>query len=81
MLRAVVTLTLLVLMSMQAQGQKKRSEALGSAERIVRDCPVCPEMVVVPDGEFMMGSAQSERGRLSNEGPQRKVTIKAFAIG
>ena len=81
MLRAVVTLTLLILMSMQAQGQKKRPEALGGAERIVRDCPVCPEMVVVPAGEFMMGSAQSERGRFSNEGPQRKVTIKAFAMG
>jgi formylglycine-generating enzyme required for sulfatase activity len=29
----------------------------------------------------MMGSPESERGRGSNEGPQRKVTIRAFAMG
>ncbi len=39
-------------------------------------------MVVAPAGEFMMGSPESERGRRSNEGPQRKVTFKEpFAIG
>lgn len=29
----------------------------------------------------MMGSPEGERGRGSNEGPQRKVTIQAFAMG
>ena len=28
-----------------------------------RDCPDCPEMVVVPAGSFMMGSPASETGR------------------
>ena len=27
-----------------------------------RDCPVCPEMVVVPAGGFKMGSPPGERG-------------------
>jgi formylglycine-generating enzyme required for sulfatase activity len=51
--------------------------------RVFRDCPiVCPEMVVVPAGEFMMGSPVSEAGRATNEGPQRKVTIvRPFAVG
>jgi len=39
-------------------------------------------MVVVPAGSFMMGSPETEVGRLANEGPQRKVTIAlAFAVG
>ena len=49
---------------------------------IFRDCPDCPEMVVVPAGEFMMGSPTDEKGRYDSEGPQRKVTIaKPFAVG
>lgn len=29
-----------------------------------RDCSTCPEMVIVPAGTFIMGSPESERGRL-----------------
>jgi formylglycine-generating enzyme required for sulfatase activity len=44
-----------------------------------KDCPECPEMVVVPAGEVMMGSRSNEEGRAGNEGPQHKVTIEQFA--
>ena len=47
-----------------------------------RDCPACPEMVVVPPGEFMMGSLESEAGRRDNEGPVHRVRIeRPFAVG
>lgn len=56
-----------------------------------RDCPDgCPEMVVVPQGSFAMGSPASKRQALNrelgeffaNEGPRKVVTIaKPFAVG
>jgi formylglycine-generating enzyme required for sulfatase activity len=46
------------------------------------ECANCPQMVVVPAGNFTMGSSEGEPGRAANEGPQRAVTIaKAFAVG
>jgi formylglycine-generating enzyme required for sulfatase activity len=44
---------------------------------VFRDCPDCEEIVVIPPGEFDMGSAEKP-----SEGPTHRVTIgKAFAIG
>ena len=49
---------------------------------VFRDCPHCPEMVVVPSGSFTMGSPRSEEGRWDDEGPQHEVTIGSpFAVG
>jgi formylglycine-generating enzyme required for sulfatase activity len=45
------------------------------------ECADCPKMVVVPAGEFMMGSPATEKGRNVNEGPQHRVAIAtAFAV-
>ncbi len=57
-----------------------------------RDCAMCPEMVVVPAGRFMMGSTDAEIRRVVSEGGERKhytdelprheVRIpQAFAVG
>ena len=47
-----------------------------------RDCPTCPEMVVVPAGSYEMGSPSSEAGRRESEGPVHRVTIaEPFAVG
>ena len=47
-----------------------------------RECAAsCPEMIVLPAGEFMMGSPPDERGRYSNEGPLHKVVFaRPFAV-
>ncbi len=47
-----------------------------------RDCERCPEMVVIPPGEFRMGARADEADRQANEAPQRAVRVaRAFAAG
>ncbi len=63
------------------------SQSKLKAGQIFRDCPACPEMVVIPAGSFMMGSPENEIGRIPPseegpvEGPQRLVKISQFAAG
>jgi formylglycine-generating enzyme required for sulfatase activity len=47
-----------------------------------RECAKdCPWMIVVPAGDFMMGSPVDEKGRDPNEGPEHLVTIaRPFAV-
>src|SRR5262249_49683784 len=41
----------------------------------------CPEMVVVPAGEFMIGSPENEKDHSDDEGPRHAVKIaKRFAV-
>ncbi|NLV30902.1 MAG: formylglycine-generating enzyme family protein [Acidobacteria bacterium] len=50
------------------------------AGSVFRDCPACPEMVIVPPGAFVMGSPATEKGREADEG-QHAVTIgHSFAV-
>lgn len=46
-----------------------------------RDCPDCPEMVVIPPGKFTIGSPLNEPGRFIVEGPEKTISIKKFAVG
>ena len=59
---------------------------------IIKDCPECPEMVVLPGGNFLLGSpTDPEADPFSNEEPkaiglpsekpQHRVQIQSFAIG
>ena len=60
-------------------GASKRQLSVG--ERF-RDCPDCPEMVVVPAGSYRMGSPAWESWRLGDEGPVHEVTFDTpFALG
>jgi len=47
-----------------------------------RECAKdCPEMILIPAGEFTMGSPVTEEGRYANEGSRHKVTIaRPFAV-
>ncbi len=66
----------------RAAEEAERRRAAMRPGREFRDCPECPEMVVVPAGSFTMGSPSSEKGRRVFEGPQHRVTIREpFAVG
>lgn len=57
-----------------------------------RDCADCPQMIVVPEGSFVMGAPPDEprapwfapegkKPSVDPEGPQHKVSVRALAIG
>jgi len=64
---------------------KSVQEAPRAAQKpgtVFQDCPDCPRMVVIPVGEFVMGSPASESGRGTDEGPQRQMAIaQPYALG
>jgi formylglycine-generating enzyme required for sulfatase activity len=69
---------------LQQEAERKRAEAAEATKpgRTFRDCPECPEMIVVPAGSFTMGSPPGEEGRSPDEGPQHRVTIaRPLAVG
>jgi formylglycine-generating enzyme required for sulfatase activity/tetratricopeptide (TPR) repeat protein len=45
-----------------------------------RDCPDCPEMVVVPGGTFVMGSPEAEVGRRPDEAVRELELSGPFAV-
>jgi formylglycine-generating enzyme required for sulfatase activity len=68
---------------MLGAGKGDRAQLIkqGSGESF-KDIDVGPEMVVVPAGEFMMGSPDDEPERQSRESPRHKVIIpRPFAVG
>lgn len=54
--------------------------SIAIADNEFRDCPICPIMKQVPQGEFILGSPKSEAGRVEDEGPRTKVAIQKIAI-
>ena len=48
---------------------------------VFRDCPDCPEMVVIPAGTFRMGRIGDVTGRPDHEKPRHRVSVGRFALG
>ena len=66
----------------QTPAQPSRGTPVKPGEVFTDIAGVTPEMIVVPAGEFLMGSPDHEGGRDKDEGPQHKVTIsRPFAVG
>ena len=82
----LVRVALLVLLGLQSQFCASQTAPM--AGTFFRDCPECPEMVVLPAGESVMGAGAGEEDRefLSPEfrnrsAPQRRIAVSSFAAG
>ena len=46
-----------------------------------KECESCPEMIVVPAGQFIMGASETESGSTPDERPQHLVSFtKSFSV-
>ena len=74
------------------QAQESQPAAVQRAPvAVFRDCPDCPEMVVVPAGSLTMGSSAEEKlwaashggsmYAVADEAPQHQVLLPSFALG
>jgi len=64
-----------------AANVKEAPRAVPRPGTVFQDCADCPRMVVIPAGEFTMGSPASEAERGVDEGPQHQVAIALYALG
>jgi formylglycine-generating enzyme required for sulfatase activity len=54
----------------------------GTALAVQQDCDVCPLLVAVPAGEYLMGAPASDRDAGAEERPQHRVSLaRPFLIG
>jgi len=73
--------------------QAKKGAPKVAAGSVIKDCAECPEMVVVPAGDFMMGSSSQEKllalpagvpasaSYIGRESPRHYVRVSSFAAG
>src|SRR5204863_5116283 len=94
-LRIFLPLGLIILGARAGGGATEQTSpepAAASAQApVFRDCPDCPEMVVVPAGEFKMGSDAAEKSwaasngsnpeSVADESPEHQVSVPSFALG
>ena len=57
--------------------REENKRAVSLAGQIIKDCDICPDMVIIPSGKFEMGSRNGD----SDEKPIHSVTVNAFALG
>jgi formylglycine-generating enzyme required for sulfatase activity len=78
----LVTMRPYMLASIRPYALSLQADRALTPQQAFRECAnACPEMIVIPAGEFLMGSPVTEQDRYGDEGPQHKVVIgKPFAV-
>ena len=75
--RALATVRLAALRGPAADAPGADRRAPGT---VFRDCPTCPQVVVIPAGRFRMGCV-SGRDCQDDEQPMHEVQVSSFALG
>jgi formylglycine-generating enzyme required for sulfatase activity len=70
---AVIFISLITGLTISAAGK-------GRANKNFKECNICPEMVVIPPGTFIMGSPETEKYREHDEGQHRVTIDYSFAV-
>ena len=65
----------------QAAAEQQRLADMRRPGRVFRDCPTCPELVVMPAGTYQMGSDPRDEDSEIDERPRHPVTVDSFALG
>ena len=88
-LRIMLALACSLTTSTHAVAQAKSAPRATST--VFRECRACPDMVVLPAGNFTMGSSAEEKswaashggsmGAVADEAPQHQVSLTSFALG
>lgn len=73
-----VSIICLVLLSVGLSYSQKKPSAFESYEQTIPGSSQRFKMVPIPAGSFTMGSPTAERGRNTDEGPQKKISLSAF---
>ena len=61
-------------------GLATSADAAERAAKTFKDCEMCPEMVVIPPGTFIMGSPETEKDRDKDEGVHKVTIAYSFAV-
>lgn len=77
----LLALSLGSMMVSAAYGQQTGSPPFIAYEEKLPETDLTFKMVPVPAGEVTLGSPDNEKGRSTDEGPQKKVKIAAFWMG
>jgi formylglycine-generating enzyme required for sulfatase activity len=72
----LIVITVLILAGVLAV----HAEAADHAGKIFRDCEMCPEMVIIPPGKYIMGSPETEKDRDADEEQHTVVITYSFAV-
>jgi formylglycine-generating enzyme required for sulfatase activity len=77
--RLGIPLMIIVVLAMMV-GSSACTNTTHRAGSVFKDCPTCPEMVIIPPGAFVMGSPVTEKGRDADEGQHAVKIGYSFAV-
>ncbi|MBL7734979.1 MAG: formylglycine-generating enzyme family protein [Chitinophagaceae bacterium] len=78
----IITLPIITVLAFSAvNAQQTTTQDLKPYDQKIPGTEISFKLVPIPEGSFMIGSPETEKGRAADEGPQRNISISAFWMG